>query len=140
MIRGLSVSALSALGLAAAAACLSPDLVAGPRGEPLIVSEFSEASLQPAGLDLDGGGCPVALPFAEAEAAGLHIVAYAFRPDSEDVAVALEDYSDASRKPAETVILVFDKSGRLIATGDPEALGVGDAGCLPPRPAAGAPA
>jgi hypothetical protein len=137
MIRALLVSALAVLGLGTAGAYLGPDLVTGPRGEPLIMAKSPDAMLKPA--NFAAGACEPTLLYSRVAASGGRIVAFSFRPDSENVAVAVEDYVDPAHKPAETVILVFDKDGALVAAGDPQSLHISEADCGLTDPLAGAP-
>jgi hypothetical protein len=125
MIRVLLGSALPLIGLGVAAAMLGPDLVTGPRGEPMIMAAGDQASLQAA--TFDGKACPSALLFADPSEAGApapggtRIVAFALRSGTNDVAVAIEDFSGGDRAK-KTVVLVFDAEGNLIAAGDPALL------------------
>jgi hypothetical protein len=117
----------SVLGLGVAAALFGPDLLAGPRGEPMIVAAPNEATLQAA--TFDGKACPSTLLFAgspdggvEPGFAGTRIVAFALRSGENDVAVAIEDFPGGSVKPSGTIVLVFNDEGHLLAVGDPASL------------------
>ena len=127
MIRVLIGSALPILGLGVAAMLFGPDLVTGPRGEPLIMASPNEASLQAA--TFDGKACPSTLLFADSPDsgkvtafAGTHIVAFALRSGEKNVAVAIEDFPGGEGKATKTIVLVFDADGRLVAAGDPASL------------------
>ncbi len=123
MIRILLGSALPIFGLGVAAAVLGPDLVTGPRGEPLIMAAPGEARLQAASFDDDA--CATKVPFADssnAAAAGTRIIAFALRSGADDVAVAVEDFPNGAATARETVVLIFDETGRLIAAGNPASL------------------
>jgi hypothetical protein len=124
MLRVLLSSALPVLGIGLAAASLSPNLLAGPGGDPLILTAPAGTSLQAA--NFDGEVCASSLLFAgplsgDGPMAGTRILAFALRSGENDVAVAIEDYS-APGQPAKTVVLVFDDIGNLLAAGDPESL------------------
>ena len=133
MIRVLLGSALPVLGLAAAASFLGPDLLSGPRGEPLVMVTPDQAVLQPASFD--GSACNSTLVFADpadgASAAqlGIRIVVFALPTESDDVAIAVEDIPIAPAAP-KTVVLVFDEAGRLLSAGDPTSLQVQAAAAL----------
>jgi hypothetical protein len=147
MIRILLGSALSVLGVGAAATLLSPDILTAPRGEPLVMVKQGDAALQPASYN--GDACGSTLLFADPSdphapaRSGMRIVAFALPSGPNDVAVAVEDFPRAPAEPR-TVVLVFDESGRLISAGDANALGVqaaaGLADCVnPPKPEAHGP-
>jgi hypothetical protein len=127
MIRVLFGSALPVLGLGLAAGFFGPDLLSGPRGEPLIMAAPDQASLQAA--TFEGKACPSTLLFAgsaDAEKAGsfagTHIVAFALRSSEKDVAVAIQDFPGGDGKASRTIVLVFDDKGQLVAAGDPASL------------------
>jgi hypothetical protein len=124
MLRVLLASALPVLGIGIAAASLSPNLLAGPGGDPLILAAPADARLQSA--NFDGKPCASSLLFAgpssiEGSTTGSHIIAFAVRSGDKDVAVEVEDYAGTSHSP-KTVILVFDDMGHLLAAGDPASL------------------
>ena len=123
MIRVLFGSALSFLGLGAAVAILTPNLVTGPRGEPMIMAGPGQATLQAASFD--GGACAPTLLFAgplgAGDAAGAHIIAFALRTGARGVAIEVKDFPGATQK-SNTVVLIFDEAGRLVSVGDPESL------------------
>ena len=124
MLRVLLASALPVLGIGLAAASLSPNLLAGPGGDPLILIAPADASLQAA--NFDGEACASSLLFAgplsaDGSMAGTRIVAFALRSGDRNVAVAVEDYS-VPGQPPNTVVLVFDDLGNLLAAGDPQSL------------------
>jgi hypothetical protein len=147
MIRFLLGSALPVLGIGAAATLLSPDLLTGPRGEPLVMVAPADATLQPASFD--GDACAPTLLFPDPSDprapshSGMRIMAFALPAEPDDVAVAVEDFPRMPAPPR-TVVLIFDAAGRLVGAGDPNSLGVqaaaGLADCInPPKPDVHAP-
>lgn len=126
MIRLVLGSALPVLGLGAAAALLGPDLLTGPRGEPLILVAADQAILQPASFN--GEAC-VSMPVFSAPSetdqagSGIRVFAFTLPADTDNTAVAVEDFPRAGAIP-KTVVLVFDKDGRIVAAGDPLSLQV----------------
>lgn len=144
MIRGLIVSALPILGLGLAATTLAPNLMSGPRGEPLIMASADAAHLQAA--KFEGTACASRLLFADEAIGGgmgTHIVAFALRSGESDVAVEVEDFAGARNAP-KTIALVFDNHGHLLAAGDPAHLhlriAAAEEDCNPlPAPDSGAP-
>ena len=94
MIRLLFGTAFPVLGLGFAAAILGPDLLTGPRGEPMIIAGVDEATLQAASFD--GTACPSTLLFAgplgAGDEAGANIVAFALRTGERGIAVEVEDF------------------------------------------------
>lgn len=147
MIRVLLGSALPVLGIGAAATLLSPDILTGPRGEPLVMVAPADAALQPASYN--GDACASTLLFADPSDphapthSDTRIVAFALPSGPNDVAVAVEDFPRAPAEPR-TVVLIFDEAGRLVSVGDANALGIqaaaGLADCInPPKPGAQAP-
>jgi hypothetical protein len=123
MIRLLLGLALPVLGIGASAAFLGPDLLTGPRGEPLVMAAPDRPMLQAASFE--GGGCAsttiLPTPSEAAPHGSARIVAFALPAEGETVAVAVEDFPGTGGLP-ETVILIFDRDGRLIAAGDPMSL------------------
>ena len=86
MIRLLLGSALPVLGLGAAATLLSPDLLTGPRGEPMMMAAPARSPrLQPASFD--GDACAPTLLFADPSDprapshSGMRIMAFALPPN-----------------------------------------------------------
>lgn len=128
MIRILFGSALPVLGLGAAAMLLGPDLVTGPRGEPMIVDAPAEATLQQASFDTTA--CPTP-PMLDDEAlfadqvelgVGMHVVTLAFRHTADGASMLVEQgvthpYAD------EALIIVFDDQGRILTVDQPAAVG-----------------
>ena len=123
MIRLVFGSALPVLGLGAAAALLGPDLLTGPRGEPLIVAAPDQAMLQPASFDGEACASSSIVPEGDEPGHGLRIITFALPAETDDTAVAVEDYPGPGAIP-KTVVLVFDKDGRIVAAGDPLSLQV----------------
>lgn len=121
MIRVLLGSALPVLGIGAAAAFLGPDLLTGPRGEPLIVAAPDQAMLQPASLKGDSCAATLHLAGVPDDSSGTRVVVLTLPSEPDDVAVAVEDFPRLPAAP-KTVMLVFDEAGRLIAVGDPRTL------------------
>jgi hypothetical protein len=124
MIRILFGSALPVLGLGAAVALLGPDLITGPRGEPLIVAAPGVATLQEASFD--GAACAFPLildgeyrPADPAElAAGAHVVTLAFRRGPHGTSVVIEKGA-TNPQADEAILLVFDDGGRIVAVTRP---------------------
>jgi hypothetical protein len=128
MIRILFGSALPILGLGVATALLGPDLVTGPRGEPLMVAGPKAASFQQASFDGAACGFPLvlgeeALPSADPTmpTADTHVVTLAFRSGADGVSIAIE--RGATNPDAdEALLLVFDDEGRIVALIHPPSL------------------
>ena len=122
MIRTLVASALPVLGVGAALALVGPDLLAGPTGEPLRVASPQAAMIQPASFD--ASSCASTLLAGGGDTVSTRIVAF-----SEDAGfvVAIEAPQQAG-SAGETLILIFDEAGRLIAAGDPGAMETDPAG------------
>lgn len=121
MIRLLLGSTLPILGLCLAAAIVAPNLIAAPRGEPIIMAS-ADASLQAASYD--GDGCAPTLLFAaplDERSSGARVIAFALRTGERGVAVEIEDFPGAMQKP-KTVVLVFDDAGRVVSIGDSTSL------------------
>lgn len=139
MIRILLGSALPVLGIGAAATLLSPDILTGPHGEPLVMVAPGDAAFQPASYN--GDACASTPLFADPSDphapthSGMRIAAFALPSDPNDVAVAVEDFPRAPAEPR-TVVLIFDEAGRLVSAGDANALGIqaaaGLADCINP--------
>jgi hypothetical protein len=122
MIRTLVASALPVLGVGAAIALVGPDLIAGPTGEPLRVASHEGSMLHPASFDATS--CTSALLAGADDAAGTRIVA--FTEDAGFVVVVETPHQVGSAN--ETLVLIFNASGRLIAAGHPNALETDAAG------------
>ena len=118
MIRVLLGFALPILGLGGAAALLGPSLSGSPAGEPMLVAAAEEASFQPASFE---AACAETLLLTEAApgelAAGLRVVALAFLSGADGVKVRMEDVADGAVVLNETLLLVLDSAGRLVAAG-----------------------
>jgi len=139
MIRILVGSAIPVLGLGAATAFLGPDLVTGPRGEPLIVAAPPAAAVQDASFD--GTGC--AFPLLLQEEEGLPAEAAKQGADTRVVILAfgrgpagpwIEVERGLTDPDAEiAAVLVFDGGGRIVAVTYPpsqrERMMAGAAGC-----------
>lgn len=124
MIRILLGSALPVFGLGAAAMLLGPDLVTGPRGEPMIVESPEAATFQPASFDTTVCPTPLLLDNEavladEANpAVGVHTLTLAFRYDSGGVQMLFDE--DASGTDADdALVIVFDDAGRILTVDQP---------------------
>lgn len=126
MIRILFGSALPILGLGAAVALLGPDMVTGPRGEPLTVAA-PPASVHQASFDGAACASPLILydeyeltdPARPAEA--LHVVTLAFRQDADGASLRVEDGATAPKADA-ALVLIFDDRGHIVAATHPPGL------------------
>ena len=131
MIRLLLGSVLPVLGIGAAATLLSPDILTGPHGAPLVMVAPADATLQPASYD--GDACAPTLLFADPSKphpqghSGMRIMAFAVPAGPDDVAVAVEDFPRVPAPPR-TIVLIFDAEGRLVGAGDPNSFGAQAAG------------
>jgi hypothetical protein len=127
MIRVLLGSALSILGLGLSAAFVAPSLVGAPSGEPMLVAEAGSASFQPASFQ--AAACAEAQLLAGRHGSpsepGLRVVALGFVSGAHGVRVILQDVPDGAIVPDETVLLVLDASGRVLATGSAASLAEG---------------
>jgi hypothetical protein len=121
MIRALVGAALPVLGLGLVAAFAGPDLVTGPLGKPLIVDAAGPRSVTQARFSdkecaatylLDQGADAI-----DAKRA-VRVIAYALRPDGHETELGIRDFPGTA--PRETVALLFDESGTLIAAGKPQ--------------------
>jgi hypothetical protein len=136
MIRAVMGSALSLAGLGLAAAYLWPG-VAEPGGEPMVVAPVA-AAYQLARLD-DAACASVLLradrpsPATSGDSAeGAHaVIAVRVGPRGEPLAIE-QVVMDAAA--AETLVFVFDDSGRILAAGYPTD---GSDGCLSSSPERG---
>ena len=119
MIRILLGSAAPILGLGTAIALLGPDLVTGPRGEPLMVSSPASLALQPA--HYDGEACARSLAL-EADILraqpDVHVVTLALRHGPDGASVAME-YGVAGVEADAALILIFDEDGRILSVSEP---------------------
>jgi hypothetical protein len=125
MIRALLASALPVLGVGMAVAFVGPDLIAGPRGEPLRVAGPDAALLQPASLEAEACASTLLLPPDGRLDSGPQTRVVALS-DAMGFIVAVEGVPHGAADG--TLILVFDESGRLLAAGDPGALEIDPAG------------
>jgi hypothetical protein len=122
MIRIVFGSALTLLGFGAAAALLGPDIVAGPRGEPLIVAGPDGAAFQQASFD--GTACASSLILDEEDLlrsapaplpeGGTHVVTLAFRTGEDGTTMVIER-GEADPGGGAAFVLVFDNEGRLLS-------------------------
>ncbi len=122
MIRILFGSALSVLGLGAAATVLGPELVTGPRGEPLVVAAPQDAALQQASFD--GAACASTLILdeedllhatpAQAATGGVHVVTLAFRSGVDGPSMVMEP-GETDTGDGMGFVLVFDGAGRILS-------------------------
>jgi hypothetical protein len=123
MIRALLGSAFPVVGLALATVFTGPDLVTGVSGAPMIVSSEERAIL--AAAEFEGEACASTLLLGEARRAeqrpSIRIVAMALRPDGQDIELGIRDIPGPSGAPTETVVFLFDETGRLISIGKPAA-------------------
>lgn len=129
MIRSLLGSALPILGLGAAAALLGPDLLAGPRGAPLVVAAPPAATLQKASFD--GSACALPLTLEQdlllGAEAGVHVVTLALRHGPDGASFAVENGVAGGDADA-ALILAFDDAGRIVSVSEPfDCLPVGEA-------------
>ncbi|HEX9905732.1 MAG TPA: hypothetical protein VGA77_12270 [Propylenella sp.] len=122
MIRILAGATLPLLGLATAAFLVGPDLVAGPRGDPLLVAAPPPAEFQLA--NMDAAKCAPLVTAADGRAIeltgadGRRIVAITLRTGRSGVAAAAPDDEAAKRPP---LVIILDEEGRLLAAADPSA-------------------
>jgi hypothetical protein len=132
MIRIALGLVVSALGVSAAAIAIGPNLFAGPRGEPLVMMAPDQPMVQAARYDGDACGPTLILEDPTgAEHSGARIVVFSLPTDSDDVAVAVEDFPRAPAAPR-AVVLIFDEAGRLISADDSSSLEVAAGDCLEP--------
>lgn len=138
MIRVLFGSALPVLGLGLVAAFAGPDLVTGPRGAPMIVADQPSPSNGFARARFDGEACASRAVLGEDprkawSRAGVRVVAIALRPDGEEMEMAVKE---PDGPVTETVALLFDEKGKLVAVSRPHSLQPAASDCLkPPAPA-----
>jgi len=121
MIRLIAGATLPLLGLATAAFLVGPDLVAGPRGDPLLVAAAPPAEFQLA--NMDAAKCAPLVAAADGRAIeligadGRRIVAITLRTGRSGVAGAAPD--EAAKRPP--LLIILDEEGRLLAAADPSA-------------------
>jgi len=131
MIRVLLASALAFVGVGAAVTSLSPDLLAGPHGEPLVMVTPGDSGFQAASLD--GGSCGTTFLLATPNDVGLPsfgwgVMAFTTSMNADNIAVVLGDLSDGP-DTSETVVLMFDSDGRLVSADDRTSLDVAIGNC-----------
>jgi hypothetical protein len=123
MIRVAVGTALPILGLGLGVALIGPDLLAGPRGEPLMIADAANDMIEPASFD--GDACASALllagPLGEDLSARPVGRILALRLGAADAPVAMQEIPVADEAGGSTIVLVFDDAGRLLAAGEPEA-------------------
>jgi hypothetical protein len=130
MIRALLASTLPVLAVGMAVTLVGADLIVGPSGEPLRVAAPEAAILQPASFD--AASCASTLLLADRQGAadpadatpGTRVVALSEGAGFIVAIAAVPPDAPAS----ETLVLIFDESGRLLAAGDPATLQVDPAG------------
>ena len=138
MIRAV-LAALPVLGLGLAGASIGPDLLTGPRGEPMVVAPVDPAFQL---ASLDGGTCGSTMLLAYGPVAA--------SPETQSAPVVMALRLDASGHPVEieqipvgditvgTFVFVFDASGRIIAAGYPSGKAGAVIDCLETEPASAA--
>ena len=123
MIRVAVGSALPILGLGLGVALIGPDLLAGPRGEPLMIAGAANDMIEPASFD--GEACVDALllagPLGEDLSERPVGRILAFRLGDAETPLAMQEIPVAADAGGTTIVLVFDDAGRLLAAGEPEA-------------------
>ena len=119
MIRVLLGSAAPLLGLGAAIALLGPDLVTGPRGEPLVVSSPARLALQPVLYEGDSCARSRALEadILRAQPA-MHVVTLALRYGPDGASIAVESGVAGAEADA-ALVLAFDGDGRILSVSEP---------------------
>jgi hypothetical protein len=130
MIRAFLASALPVLGVGMAVTLVGPDLIVGPSGEPLRVAAPEAAFLQPASFD--AASCASTLLLADRQGAadpadgtpGTRVVALS-EGAGFIVAIAAAPHDAPT---SETLVMIFDETGRLLAAGDPTTLQIDPAG------------
>jgi hypothetical protein len=132
MIRVLLGSVLALAGLGTAVASFGPDLLAGPRGEPIVMAVPGDNGFQPASFN--EGGCGSSLLLANPDDFGLpsfdsQINAFTLSVDGEHTAIVFGDLVDAATA-SETMVLIFDSDGRLVSAGDRTLLDAAFGDCL----------
>ena len=119
MIRILLGSAAPILGLGAATALLGPELVTGPRGEPLMVSSPASLALQP--VHYGGAACAQSLAL-EADILlaqpGVHVVTLALRYGPDGASFVVENGVAGAEADA-ALVLAFDGDGRILSVSEP---------------------
>ena len=118
MIRALLGAALPVLGFGLAAAFVGPSLVGTPGGEPMRVAQPLPASLHEASFG--AAACAETLLLAERGADTLHgarIFALALQAEAGGLRVAAEEVPSGAVVPDETLLLVIDRTGRVLASG-----------------------
>jgi hypothetical protein len=112
MIRGIVGFAVPVVGVAmAAAALVGPSLVAGPRGEAIVVAASGAvAELQPAS-------------FKPADCGALRLVALTFESGAEGVSMALQEIAPDESAPRGALLLVLDPAGEVVGVNPADAFG-----------------
>ena len=107
MIRVLFGSAATLIGVAMSAALFGPDLIAGSRGDPMVVAPAPKLGIVPASFD--GPGCPRPLLLSDTASAAdptrAAAVATAGSPPP----------TGAPRAPAGTLVLLLGPDGHVEA-------------------------
>ena len=123
MIRLAVGSAFSILGLGLGVALIGPDLLAGPRGEPLMIAGAANDMIRPASFE--GETCADALllagPLGDDLSARPVGRILALRLGDAETPVAMQEIPVAADAGGSTIVLVFDDAGRLLAAGEPAA-------------------
>lgn len=132
MIRVVLVSALAFVGLGTAVASFSPDLFAGPRGDPLVMVTPGDNGFQPASFN--DGGCGATLLLATPNDVGLpsfnsDIMAFTLRMNANTIAVVIGDLAGAT-EGSQPVVLVFDSTGGLVSAEDSASIDEAIGDCL----------
>jgi len=118
MIRGVVGSVLPVLAVAGAAAALvGPSLIAGPRGEAMVVATGDDAAkLHPAS-------------FKPVDCGALRLVALTFGAGAERVSMTLREVAADDAAPHGALLLVLDPAGEVVGVSRADVFG-GAAGAL----------
>ena len=118
MIRGFVATALPVLAVAGTAAVLvGPSLIAGPRGEAMVVASADDAAkLQPANVK-------------PADCGALRLVALTFEAGAKRVSMTLREVAPDDAAPHGALLLVLDPAGEVVGVSRADAFG-GVAGAL----------
>ena len=122
MIRVALGSALPVLGLGLGVALIGPDLLAGPRGEPLMIAGAANDMIEPASFE--GEACADALLLAGPLGDDLserpvgRILA--LRLGDAETPVAMQEIPVAADAGGSTIVLVFDDAGRCLRRASPQ--------------------